>query len=290
MNHKKCNYKLYKLQLVNNTPLLFGGPTYSEEWSALCNAIINDYHKKEVFEFAHPRCYGKKYKRHYARPAYNGIAELKVGQFCTNSDYARVFINIVSDIYEPYVVFFNYQFAFSNAELLVEIVEGAFNWVLKSKMLCVKLTPWVPAKGEKVFWMEDYGNTFDACERMYENDELIDFGFENLKKSAKRKMSNFRSYILYGYEDKVMEWLHRQINCNTNDIAMFMRPMRALAELRLFNARPPLMFFCIEFGKEGLIKKTAYNEYMNTDNDKCADDCEYKAILRSARECLTVYL
>lgn len=291
MNQKKCNYKLYKLRLLNNTPLLFGGPACSEEWSAPCNAILNDFHQKEMFEFAHPKFIGKKYKRHYARPAYNGIAELKVGQFRTNGDYARVFINIVSDIYEPYVACYNYQSAFSNAELLAEIVERAFNWILKSKMLCVKLVPWVPAKGEKIFWMKDCCETFDACERRYENDELMDFGFEKLKKkTTKRKISDFKSYILYGYEDKVMAWLHRKISCNTNDIAMFMRPMRAMAELKLFNARPPLITFCNEFGKEGLIKKTAYNEYMNTDNDKCDNDCEYKAILKSGKEYFSGYL
>ena len=84
-----------------------------------------------------------------------------------------------------------------------------------------------------------------------------------------------------------MEWLHRMIGNDTTDVPKFMLPMRALAELKLLNARPPLDIFCKAFGKEGLIKKTAYNDYMNYLNAKCDKDNdikdEYKAILDSAK-------
>ena len=288
MNNKKCNYKLYKLRLVENKPLIFGGATCSEEWDAPCNAILNDYQQKVMFEFVHPKNNGKKYERHYDRPAFKGYAELKVGRFRTKGDYAKVFINIASDTYEPYVAFYRIQPAFSNADVLAEIVARAFNWVLKGDMLCVKLDPWVPAAGEKIFWLKDCYETYDACEVESENSGLINFGFEKLKKkSAKRKTGDFRSYIEPGMEDLVMNWLRKEIG-DTKDIVAFMRPMRAIARLNLFKDRPPMECFCSEFGKEGLIKLSTYNEYMNIDNQKCVKDRAYYKILDRASKCFGI--
>ena len=288
MSKLTCNCKLYKVRLVNNTPLIFGGTTFSEEWDAPCKAILNDYHQKVVFEFVHPKDNGKKYKRHYDRPAYDGYAELKVGRFRTGDDCANVFINIASVSYGPYVVFDEIEPAFSSAELLAEIVARAINWVLRNKMLKVELVPWEPDEGEKVFWAKDCYDTYKACQKKCKTDELKDFGFEKLNNAnRKRKTGTFKSYILYGYENKVMEWLHPMIGNDSTDIPKFMLPMRASAELKLLNARPPLDIFCKAFGKEGLIKKTAYNDYMNYLNAKCDKDNdikdEYEAILDSAK-------
>jgi hypothetical protein len=241
-----------------------------------------------MFEFVHPKNNGKKYERHYDRPAFKGYAELKVGRFRTKGDYAKVFINIASDTYEPYVAFYRIQPAFSNADVLAEIVARAFNWVLKGDMLCVKLDPWVPAAGEKIFWLKDCYETYDACEVESENSGLINFGFEKLKKkSAKRKTGDFRSYIEPGMEDLVMNWLRKEIG-DTKDIAAFMRPMRAIARLNLFKDRPPMECFCSEFGKEGLIKLSTYNEYMNIDNQKCVKDRAYYKILDRASKCFGI--
>jgi hypothetical protein len=78
-----------------------------------------------------------------------------------------------------------------------------------------------------------------------------------------------------------MKWLRREIG-DTKDIAAFMRPMRAIARLGLFKERPPLECFCGEFGKEGLIKISSYNQYMNIDNDKCCKDRAYYQVLDRA--------
>ena len=284
MKKLMCNSKLYKLRLLNNMPLIFGGPTYSEEWSAPCNTIIEDYQQKMVFEFIHPKDNCKQYTRHYERPAYHGFAVLKVGLFRNAGDYARVIINIASANYEPYVVLEDYMPAFSSAEMLVEIVTRAFNWALKSNMLSVVMEPWEPNENESVNWIRDCYETFWICRKECENDELMNFGFEQLKKSGgKRKTGDFISYIKPGNENGVMSWLHKEID-DTKDIAVFMRPMRAINRLGLFDDRPPMNCFCDEFHKEGLIKISAYNNYMNTDNDKCCKDRAYYQVLKRASD------
>jgi hypothetical protein len=85
---------------------------------------MDDYHEKVAFQFIHPKDNGKKYSRHYERPAYSGLAELRVGRFRTANDYAVVIINIATETYEPYLVLEDYKPAFSNADILAEIVDG----------------------------------------------------------------------------------------------------------------------------------------------------------------------
>ncbi len=46
--------------------------------------------------------------------------------------------------------------------------------------------------------------------------------------------------------------------------------------------------FCSEFGKEGLIKLSTYNEYMNIDNQKCVKDRAYYKILDRASKCFGI--
>jgi len=276
MKKTTCNVKLYKMRLVSNLPLIFEGPIYSDEWKAPCNAIQDDYNQKVVFEFIHPKDNGKKYERHYDRPAYNGYAELKVGRFSTVGDYARVIINIASENYDPYVVLEDYKPAFSRAKILADIVARAFNWVLRGKMLGVELEPWEPAEGEKIDWMKDCRETFVTAEKASENAAMQNFGFEQLRKlRPKKQTTGMKSYIKEGYEDKVDKWIRKEIKGMTEPIDM-MRPMRAFMEFEMFKKKPPFMVFTTHYHKEGMISLPSYNGYMYIKNNKYNEDLAFE--------------
>ena len=282
MTKAKCNSRLYKLKLVDTSEADFGGHKLSNDWEVLCEAILKDFRLEEVFKFVHPKDDGKVYARHYIRPARYGYAALRVGQFRTGEDFAEVYINLESNKYEPYVVLLNPSPAFMSHELLAEIVARAFNWVLAEKKLRIEMERWVPEKGEETDWILDCIETSRNSEKGYNVDDLKDFGFEKLlKKRRKRKTGDFRSYIKPEYVEKVMEWLHNEID-GTKDVRVFMRAMRAIARLDLFTERPPMKCFFEEFHKDGLIEISAYNQYMNTDNDKCQKDRAYYDVLGRA--------
>ena len=275
MKKTTCNVKLYKMRLVSTAPLIFMGPTYSDEWIAPCEAIMDDYNQKVVLEFKYPKDSDKTYERHYDRPAYNGYAELKVGHFSTTGDYARVIINITSKNFEPYVVLENYKPAFNRASILVDMVTRAFNWVLRGKMLCVKLEPWKPAEGEKIFWMKDCHESYVAAEKASEDDAMKNFGFEQLKKTSfKKQPTGMKTYIKAGLEDKVECWIRKEIKGMTEPIDM-MRPMRAFMEFEMFKKKPPFKVFTAHYHKEGMIEISSYNGYMYTKNNKYNEDLAY---------------
>ena len=284
MSKSSCNSRLFKLKLVDTSQPLIWGHKLSDDWKSLCEAILKDFRGEEVFEFVHPKIEGQKYSRHYIRPARYGYAALRVGQFKTGDDYAEVYINLDSKKYDPYVVLLNPSPAFKSHELLADIVARAFNWVLADKKLRIVMEKWVPTMDETMGWILDCIETSRNSEKGYDVDDLKDFGFEKLlKKRSKRKTGDFRSYILPGYEDKVMEWLRKEIG-DSKDIAVFMRPMRAIARLELFRERPPMRCFCTEFHKEGLISLSSYNEYMYIYNDKCCNDGAYYGVLSRASD------
>ena len=114
--------------------------------------------------------------------------------------------------------------------------------------------------------------------RKFQADNIMTvFGHEQLKKSpAKRKPISFRSYIKSGMEDKVLSWLHSEIDDLDQPIDM-MRPMRALYEQKklFFRQKPPIDAFVAEFHKVGMIRKSSYNKYMDTRIDVYYDDIAY---------------
>lgn len=284
MAKTKCNSKLYKLKLVDTSEQLNGEHNVSDDWNSLSEAILKDFRGEKFFEFVHPMDDGMVYSRHYIRPARYGYAALRVGQFRTGEDYAEVYINLESKKYTPYVVLLNPSPAFKNHQLLADIVARAFNWVLAGKKLRIEMETWEPTIEETMTWILDCIETSRNSEKGYDVDDLKDFGFEKLlKKGRKRKSDSFGKYIQKEHEEKVLSWLHSMID-DIRDIPNFMLPMRAVAELKLFIRRPPLEMFYKEFNKRGLVKKTAYHEYMNWRNDKCDDDKAYKEILRQAKE------
>ena len=284
MSKSSCNSGLYKLKLVDTSEADFGGHRLSDNWEALCEAILKDFRQEEVFKFVHPKDDGKVYARHYIRPARYGYAALRVGQFRTGEDYAEVYVNLESKKYEPYVVLLNPSPAFKSHQLLADIVARAFNWVLADKDLRIEMESWVPETESETEWILDCIETSRCSEKSYNVDDLKDFGFEKLmKRGRKRKTGNFRSYIKPEYVEKVMEWLHNEID-DTKDVRVFMRAMRTIARLDLFVERPPMKCFFEEFHKDGLIEISAYNNYMNIDNDKCQKDRAYYDVLRRASE------
>ena len=284
MGKTRCNYRLYKLRLVKiNEPLLWGH-NYSDDWNALCEAILKDFRAEKEFEFVHPTIKGKAYSRHYLHPICHGYAALRVGQFRTGKDFAEVYINLASKKYEPYVVLLNPSPAFANHKILADIVARAFNWELAGKNLKIVMEKWEPENGEKIEWIVDCVETYRCSKRTYDVNHLKDFGFEKLMKPGnKRKTGSFKSYIKPSYEEQVMNFLRKEIG-DSKDIAVFMRPMRAIAVLDLFRDRPPLNSFCEEFNKEGLIKISAYNQYMYIYNDKCEKDQAYYDVLKRASD------
>jgi len=284
MGKTKCNSKLYKLRLVKTNEPLLWGQNYSDDWDALSEAILKDFGEEKVFEFVHPKIKGKAYSRHYIHPVCHGYAALRVGQFKTGKDFAEVYINLASKKYDPYVVFLNPSPAFANHNVLADIVARAFNWELAGKNLKIVMEKWEPEDGEKIELIVDCVETYRCSKRTYDMNHLKDFGFEKLMKSGnKRKTGSFRSYIKPGYEEKVIRFLRKEIG-DTKDVAVFMRPMRAIAVLDLFRDRPPLNSFCEEFNKEGLIKISAYNQYMYIYNDKCDKDRAYYDVLKRASD------
>lgn len=278
MKKEKYITKMYKIRIAKNETDLFGEPVFSEKWDALCKAILDDFHREKEFLFTHPQDSKKKYGRHYVLPCCYGFAVINVGLFRNDFDYGTITINILSENYEPYVVMGDYTPAFANHEVLADMLKRALDGVLRDKGMSVVLELWDVNKSEKkVMWKRDCVDTYMALRKLKADNIMTVFGHEQLKKSpAKRKPKSFRSYIKRGMEDEVLSWLHSEIDDLDQPIDM-MRPMRVLYEQkkRFFRKKPPVGVFIAEFHKEGMIKKSSYNKYMDTRIDVYYEDCEY---------------
>ena len=126
MKKEKYITKMYKIRLAKDETDLFGVPVVSEQWDALCKAVLDDFHH-EKFQFTHPQDNETKYNRHYVLPCCYGFAVINVGLFRNSNDYGTVAINIMSENYEPYVVLADYTPAFANHEVLADIVSTKTN-------------------------------------------------------------------------------------------------------------------------------------------------------------------
>ncbi len=270
-----CSYALYRINVVDrSTPLLFEGLASSDGWDVLNQALVDDCNQESELTFVHPKFSGKKYERHHVLPACYGFASINIGRYKANNDFASVMFNLASENYSPYMVIMNYKRAFPNPDVLACMVAKALN----SKMGNIEVTfePWVPAKGEKVYWSADCMCTFDACNKASTDVIKKNFGYEQVKKkSAKRKMNDFCSYIKDGYGEKVTKWIGKEIKDKNEPIDM-MRPMRAFMELKFFKKKPPMEVFTAHYRKEGMIKISSYNGYMYIKNNKYSEDEEYE--------------
>lgn len=87
------------------------------------------------------------------------------------------------------------------------------------------------------------------------------------------------------YEDRTAEiinMLHVMLENKVTPISI-MRVIKAAIDAGLIE-KPDFDSFVYEFKKEGLIKISAYNNYMNTDNDKCCKDRAYYQVLKRASD------
>jgi len=286
MKKEKYITKMYKIRLAKNETDLFGVPVVSEQWDTLCKAILDDFNHERL-QFTHPQDNKTKYIRHYVLPCCYGFAVINVGLFRNSSDYGSVAINIMSENYEPYVVLADYTPAFANHEVLADIVSRALNWVMKDKGVSVIMEPWEVNAGEKkVMWKRDCVDTYMVRRKLQTDNIMMVFGHEQLKKSRqKRKSMSFRNYIKSGMEGKVLTWLHSEIDNLDQPIDM-MRPMRALYEQKklFFRQKPPIDAFVAEFHKEGMIRKSSYNKYMDTRIDVYYDDITYDDTKKRMKE------
>jgi hypothetical protein len=269
-----CNYALYKIKVVDKiSPLIFEGLSSPDGWDALNKALIDDCNQEIELNLVHPKFASKKYERRHVLPACRGFASLTIGRYQTNNDYASVMINLASKNYPPYMVVMNYKRVFTNPDVLTCMLANALNSNMGN--IEVSFEPWVPAKGEKVYWSADCMCTFDACNAASNDVVKKTFGYEQVKKKpTKRKVDDICRYIKDGYEDKVAKWIGKEIKDKNEPIDM-MRPMRAFRKLKFFKKKPPMEVFTAKYRKEGMISLSSYNGYMYIKNDRYSEDDEY---------------
>ena len=276
--------KLYKIRLVKRESDLFGEPVISDQWDTLCRVIDEDYRLKRKFKFVHPHDKGKEYIRHYALPVYKGFALANVGQFKNGCDYAVVAINIKSLNYEPYVVLADYPPSFTSPDILAEMIERAFNWVLADSDLKVVLEPWDCSDGKTaVMWKRDCVDTYMSIRKRGSENMMIGFGHEKLVKVPKEPES-FRDYLNVPEEkkDAVMELAHKVMDKLVSAKAV-MRIVEAMIKTVL-RERPPYQVFANEFGEGRGRSSTSYSE--NTNRNLYDNDSFIGGIMEKFIKCL----
>lgn len=278
-----CTYALYKIKVVDKTtPLLFEGLASTDGWDALNQALVDDCNQERELSFVHPKFAGKRYGRRHVLPACYGFASINIGRYRVNNDFASVMINLASENYPPYMVIMNYKRAFPNPDVLVSMVANALNSVMRN--IEVTFEPWVPANGEKVYWCADCMCTFDACNKASTDVVKKTFGYEQVKnRTAHRKMNDFGSYIKDGCEEKVINWIAKEIKNDDQPIDM-MRPMRAFMILQFFKKKPPMEVFTAQYRKEGKIKLASYNSYMYIKNNKYKEDMAFEDTIKRIKK------
>lgn len=284
---KKAKYKaeLYKIKLVKRERNLFYEYENSNDWNTLCDAIMDDFNKNNVIPFVHPKDKGKVYTRHYALPPCYGFAVLNVGLLKNEFDYAVVCVNIKSENYDPYVVLADYTRSFHSPDVLADMVERSLSWGVKVKGMKVVLEKWeIPLGERKIMWIRDCVNTYFATRRDVGENLMNDFGHEERKnKPRRRKSQDFGDYVKDGLEDKVVSWIGKEIKDMDQPIDM-MRPVRAFRELKLFKKKPPITAFVVKFDKEGKIKKTSYNDYIDLSKPFYYKDDAYEDTIDRIKE------
>ena len=232
--------KLFKMRLVETQPTLFGDFSPSDQWDLLLNAMENDVNKEQEFKFRHSQHKDKVYVRHYIGSPEYGFAFLTLGQFRNPLDF--VFVRIVPkslNYGEPYLVFVKLAQSFRNPHILAEMVERAFNWVLKDTGVKLVLEPW--ETDEKIMWYKDYSESFMAevirCKgeglTMVGYEDALEYHREKEAKKAKRpkkkkaiKSDRIENYISkkVRHPDLLLAWLDENVKDKNEPIDM-MRPV-----------------------------------------------------------------
>ena len=280
------NYKLFKLVYEFCVPSLFAEKVYRDGQKALRTAIREDFLKQRELKFVNPNN-GKTYIRHYACMPQGDVAILDIGYFVDGDFiYATVGINNSKLRYEPYVAIVEHKPAFKNADVVAKMVESSINWVMKPRGLKVHLEPWdVKRESEKIMWMRDFVEAYFCGKHQRHFNPMANFGYEMLqerlesmgKKEKKNiKSDNFADYIMVKNKVLVISKLHSMIDELEYPIDM-MRAVRAMKALGILG-RVVYKAFVKEFHKENLIKKSAYNGYMDLLASKYEGDELYKHV------------
>ena len=241
--------QLYKIRPTYKGADLFTTALFNKKWDAVCDILKNDRNNKRTLEFVHPKDSDDKYKRKYSH-YHRGFAILTVGKYKKRNDFATMVINLKSDNYDPYVIVIDYTLAFSNPDILAEMTERAFNYVLAESDMEVTLEPWnIDAEEEKILWAVDCVASYFAAK--YDIDEQT---------KPLRKSNDFMEYILHKDKEQVLSVLHRVLGKQKcpKDIA---RPIRILCDHGVLDW-PPYNAFENEFVEVvGLISESRYNHY-----------------------------
>lgn len=286
--------KLFKMRLVETQPTLFGDYSPSDQWGLLLNAMENDVNKEQEFKFRHPQHKDKVFVRHYIGSPEYGFALLTLGQFRNPLDF--VFVRIVPkslNYGEPYLVFVKLAQSFRNPHILAEMVESAFNWVLKDTGVKLVLEPW--ETDEKIMWYKDYSESFMAEVIRCKGEGLTMVGYEDAleylrekearedkKPKISKKSDDIMDYIEHSNKEAIIKFLRQSVKNMRlpKDIA---RPVRLLCDYKLVKDkdeyRLPYKAFlktCPEI-KE-LISERKYNNWTNKYSTNYNHDNAYKKL------------
>lgn len=282
--------KVFYIRHVQSMPDLFGNVVPVDGNNVLKSIIINDFMKRKELSFINPRN-GKTYHRHYAIMPQGGVTVINVGKYVDgNFVYATVGINLSRNLYEPYVVIGCHHSEFSNMKLIVNMVTQSLNWALTDNCTAVKLE----ACRKPIDWEMDFVHSYLSGITNREFTLMNIFGFEQLeemfmsmgkKKTRPKNSHDIGSYLIEGTEAPILAWLHKMIDNKTQPKDM-MRPVRAVIELkRTFKISYDA--FIIEFGKQGMISRTTYNDYVNQAKTPYYDDEKYKRIMKKVEKTFT---
>jgi len=284
------NIKVFFIRHVQSMPDLFGNVVPVDGNNVLKSIIINDFMKRKELSFINPRN-GKTYHRHYAIMPQGGVAVINVGKYVDgNYMYATVGINLSRAQYEPYVVIGCHNSEFSDMKLITSMVTQSLNWALNDTGTIIEL---VDSK-KSIDWETDFVQSYLHGIANRKFNLMNAFGFEQLeemfmsmgkKKTRPKNSHNIGSYLIEGTEAPILAWLHKMIDNKTQPKDM-MRPVRAVIELkRTFKISYDA--FIIEFGKQGMISRTTYNDYVNQAKTPYYDDEKYKRIMKKVEKTFT---
>ena len=139
--------------------------------------------------------------------------------------------------------------------------------------------------------MRDFAEAYFGGKHRRHFNPMVNFGFEMLqerlialgKKEQKFiKSDNFADYIMVKEKGMVISKLHSMIDELKHPIDM-MRAVRAMKKLGILG-RVTYKAFVKEFNKENLIKKSAYNGYMDLIASKYVDDELYNHIMNELKD------
>lgn len=184
MGFKTLDGKLYKLHLDN--------------WEPFIKAMDDDFHMVREFEFCHPEDSQKEYLRHYVFVPANGNTFMMVGECNHPTDSACVRIVLNSVNYGvSYMVIYDYQRCFSDADILAKMIVSSFNEVMKDSGEEMTFEPW-DTKGVKIKYFADSEITYNNQIHETMGKNVSKLGYEEVlahykrekAKNDKRKIAN----------------------------------------------------------------------------------------------------